>query len=1069
MRLPYFIERNSRVIKGLIGLGWFSVLTIGVIVGRELVLENQETRSRADLGTTIPYTAFLNNTGISSINTAAWGEQHEFAATVYEESCCGDGVYVIRNESISDARNDRYSVLFDKHLEPVYGLGRVVYQDEAAVADFLDENFSAGHNSFEDDDEFNSDIYRMKTPVLVSPQENLLIAYLQPEVVVARLSRSGENTEIVFKKHHEYNVGSVADLLVVKGSSVEDVYRKYYRFLNTRFFFKKPHHNAFGVYWETFDEMGCSPTLAGVQSVIDGYRNRGIQPSVITIGSGYWQSVDNAGCGNQVQYQSFTTDSFALNSSFSGLIQYIQSLISDNIYPLIGMRFNLFVDSTSRITRPQVGQAYRFQYADMERVSELQGVLGDADIFLSNKKYYGTYPSNNVRMLHLGRNDLIENYLVKVREAYGSVKGFKEDEMLYGDQKHLDGRLSNFRADLLNSVFQVETQQTGNDTVLLGSGSWFGVSTDGQNSQGYVTNGFRYSYAGTYMVKKQIDSVLAQVFSGYPHPVVEYRSAPCNGNVISQKEGMRTLQLATFLPITMHSCDYTDMGNQGFVDTVDYYANLRMRLHKYAYDKAQDWYRTGEPSLMRPLSLVDEWKNIAEVQAMYRSPSGSTTNSPRNEFMFGNALLVRPVFRDDDNVNVYFPPGKWISLIRQSPVYQGSSMQRYQIASGIDYPVFLQEGEILIIGDFAANVADKVAASQRLNAYVYMGDRNNSEEYMFYEVDNSIGESSFEILQAERRNGRVYLKNVSTGTEVEMQLNQYGKAYYEAPLHGLRSPGAGQTALLEAGKVSLNSTIDSRVEQQITFNNTYNDPVVVAYVMTRNGGQSIDVRVKDVTSNAATLFMEEPDNQGHTSEEIAYMVAEAGRHTLADGTVLEAGVHTTTSVHRGPSGFRGEYVYFVQSFSQSPVLIHTLNSYNNGAFMSSVSSHVTDRNFRIQQEAAGTNSPAASERIGWVAIESGRSGQLGAVSFITGRGSDGGADGVDNNPHRVPLTFDSEPIVLMDGYSGNGGDGYWARAASNPTGSLAEVYAEEDQVGDDERAHTNEGFSWVAFEDGFSL
>lgn len=274
-------------------------------------------------------------------------------------------------------------------------------------------------------------------------------------------------------------------------------------------------------------------------------------------------------------------------------------------------------------------------------------------------------------------------------------------------------------------------------------------------------------------------------------------------------------------------------------------------------------------------------------------------------------------------------------------------------------------------------------------------------------------------------------------------------------------------SFLEFGQVELSSTIDKGVEKTIRFQNNYASPVVVAYIMTRNGGQSVDVRVKDVTPDGCVIFMEEPDNEGHLAEQIGYIVMEAGAHALPDGTRIEAGRLTTSSVHRGGQAHDGSTVFFSGNFETSPVVLHTLNTYNNAAFMSSVSPQVNAGDMRLQQEAAESGSPSTEETIGWIAIESGKTGTINGFPYETGRSHDGWNDGVDDNTeHLITYSagFTQTPLIIVDGYTGNGPNGYWARSSGIHSDIEHGVFAEEDQVVDSERKHLDEGFGFWAIE-----
>lgn len=269
----------------------------------------------------------------------------------------------------------------------------------------------------------------------------------------------------------------------------------------------------------------------------------------------------------------------------------------------------------------------------------------------------------------------------------------------------------------------------------------------------------------------------------------------------------------------------------------------------------------------------------------------------------------------------------------------------------------------------------------------------------------------------------------------------------------------------EAGSITLANTIDNGVEAKIKFKHTYNKPVVVPFIMTRNDDDSVDVRVKDVSSTGCTIFMEEPDNSGHGAEDIGYIVMEEGTYTLLDGTHIEAGSVITSSVHIGGNSFGGETVLFTQPFTSTPIVLHALNTYNNGEFMSSIAHTITTTSFTVQQEAAETGVSFTTEKIGWIAIDSGVLSDLSSVPYETGiHPLDGDGDGVDNTAEIITFTagFTTPPIVIVKGQTATGPDGYWARGSGTRTTTQQGVYAEEDQVGDNERGHADTGFGWIA-------
>ncbi|MCD6531942.1 DUF2341 domain-containing protein [bacterium] len=304
---------------------------------------------------------------------------------------------------------------------------------------------------------------------------------------------------------------------------------------------------------------------------------------------------------------------------------------------------------------------------------------------------------------------------------------------------------------------------------------------------------------------------------------------------------------------------------------------------------------------------------------------------------------------------------------------------------------------------------------------------------------------------------RIWVKVPSSGTGMIYM-------YYGNPSASPMSNKDSTMNFFEVGTVSVNSTIDAGTVVPVSFSKTYTNPVVVAYIATRNGGQSVDVRVRNVTSSGFEVFMEEPDNEGHATETVCWMVAEAGSWIgIDDALRIEAGTHSTSSVHREGSSFGGDVVNFGNSFSSTPSVFATLNTYNNGAFMSTHTHGLSTTQFVVQQEAGGSGAPAATETIGWIAI-SRNSGTNDGIEYQIGyHSTDGDNDGVDDTPEQISYSFSGTPVLLVQGSTANGSDGYWARGAGTYSSTSADFYAEEDQVGDSERSHADEAFSWAAF------
>lgn len=279
--------------------------------------------------------------------------------------------------------------------------------------------------------------------------------------------------------------------------------------------------------------------------------------------------------------------------------------------------------------------------------------------------------------------------------------------------------------------------------------------------------------------------------------------------------------------------------------------------------------------------------------------------------------------------------------------------------------------------------------------------------------------------------------------------------------------GSIQSSVLvvaESGRIDITGTIDNSSFVTVNFRNTFVDPVVIAFVATLNENEPVEVRVRNVGQSSAELFLEESSGGLHGTETITYFVVEKGRFQFSDGTIIEAGLHTTASYHNGVGGsYGGDAISFSAPFPSAPAIFSSLNTYNNGDFMSSIAYGSSTAGFTLQQEAAETGNVGVAESIAWLAFSKGNS-SLPLTQFEVGSASDGNNDGPDNgSPHGISMTsFTVAPDIIVKQSSANGNNGGWSRGEGTWDATTFNVYSDEDQESDGERSHTDEEFSWLA-------
>lgn len=114
---------------------------------------------------------------------------------------------------------------------------------------------------------------------------------------------------------------------------------------------------------------------------------------------------------------------------------------------------------------------------------------------------------------------------------------------------------------------------------------------------------------------------------------------------------------------------------------LNFFTRLKCSLMPYIYDKACEVNETGVP-LMRPMHV--------------EFPEDFNCGYLERQYMFGDRLLVAPVFSEDHNVVFYLPEGSWTHLLSNKKVCGGK-----WIEEEYDYfslPLFVRENSIVPIG-----------------------------------------------------------------------------------------------------------------------------------------------------------------------------------------------------------------------------------------------------------------------------------------------------------------------------------------------------------------------------------
>ncbi len=118
-------------------------------------------------------------------------------------------------------------------------------------------------------------------------------------------------------------------------------------------------------------------------------------------------------------------------------------------------------------------------------------------------------------------------------------------------------------------------------------------------------------------------------------------------------------------------------------DVLRFFTNLKGKLMPYIYAQAVKTSKTGIP-MMRAM-FVDY-------------PNDRVCLNLDKQYMFGDSLLVAPVFNDQSTAEFYLPDGEWTDIITGKK-YTGGKYYTQKCAY-MQMPVLAKQNSIIIYGDF---------------------------------------------------------------------------------------------------------------------------------------------------------------------------------------------------------------------------------------------------------------------------------------------------------------------------------------------------------------------------------
>ncbi len=250
----------------------------------------------------------------------------------------------------------------------------------------------------------------------------------------------------------------------------------------------------------------------------------------------------------------------------------------------------------------------------------------------------------------------------------------------------------------------------------------------------------------------------------------------------------------------------------------------------------------------------------------------------------------------------------------------------------------------------------------------------------------------------------------------------------------------------------------NHLSQTIKLTNSYDNPVVFALPLSRNGGDSAIARIQNIKSNSFTAFLQEPEYRDgfHAGESFSYMVLEAGSWQLSDGSLLEVGRLNLNQ----PSNSSWKDINFKNSFEKTPVVLSQVQTNNDKEFVRTRQQNANLDGFslKMEEEEALNKSYHGTETVGWLAMESG-TGFWGDLSYEAGHTG----DEVSRNWHNIDFEakFTDIPHLFASLASYDDPDPAGLRYR-NLNSNRVQIMIEEDRSLDSELRHSTEIVDFLA-------
>ena len=159
------------------------------------------------------------------------------------------------------------------------------------------------------------------------------------------------------------------------------------------------------------------------------------------------------------------------------------------------------------------------------------------------------------------------------------------------------------------------------------------------------------------------------------------------------EEWLRRMQSVCFSPMAMinaWSSGTLPWSYPEVYEAVREVAQLRMQLLPYIYSSFAEYHFKGTPPI-RPMPLIEGF--VIPAEASNSAYAQATRSEIKDQYLFGESLLVAPVFAGQKSRKVILPKGKWYDF------YTGNFIGEEEIvevkAKLNEIPLFVKDGGII--------------------------------------------------------------------------------------------------------------------------------------------------------------------------------------------------------------------------------------------------------------------------------------------------------------------------------------------------------------------------------------